>query len=200
MQERAGAGAQDAGGIGVRIEFDEEVLIAGVASEIALEVGAGGGGMVDDQVKAEVKIAGELVDIGPIAAGGVDAAVINNGEAIIGRIGEEGQQVDDADEVLESATAEVGEALDRRDVGLAEVVGIGDEHNVAFGEVLSLGGWGMGGMSGEQCLEPRRELGRGLGAVELLEFIQGFLGKHNRGSVSVGGQVRKGKLEGGKGQ
>ena len=130
--------------------------------------------MVADEVEAKVDVTAEVVDIDPVAVGGVDGSVVDDGEAVVGGVGEERQQVDDGDEVGEAVFVETTQGFQRRGGGLAEVVGIGDEQDVTFVEE------GVGGAVGaevavtlQEVLQAAGDVG-GVGAVEEAEFVACF--------------------------
>jgi len=49
--------------------------------------------VVDDGIEHEPEIASEVLDIGPGAEVGIDLGVVDDGESVVGRVGEEGQNV-----------------------------------------------------------------------------------------------------------
>ena len=85
------------------IESDKKVTVGGLVGEEALKVGAGSGDVVYDQVEAQVEVAGDVGHVGPGAVGTLDGTVVDDGKAIVGGIGEEGQQVYHGDKVFELA-------------------------------------------------------------------------------------------------
>jgi len=47
--------------------------------------------MIDNQVETEIEMLREFRYVGPVAAGGIDPAIIDDGKAVVGGIGEKRQ-------------------------------------------------------------------------------------------------------------
>ena len=79
------------------INVDEVVDVWLFALQISLEPIVLLRAVIDDEVERHAERLPEAIDVGPVAHVGIDAAIVDHGKPVIGRIGKERQDVNRVD-------------------------------------------------------------------------------------------------------
>jgi hypothetical protein len=83
--------------------------------------------VVQHKVEHQVEVGPQALNVVPLAVAGTDRPVVDDGEAVVARPGEEGQDVDRADEMPQALRAEAAQCLQGALVLVVHHVGIGDQ-------------------------------------------------------------------------
>ena len=168
-QQRRGARPRYAAEIGGGWHADKEIVPAGVERQVVFEPGAVRGHMVADKIEHQARFLMQPGDIGPVAAQGVDLMVIDDGKAVVGRIGEKGQQMNQRKGGLQMLLIEAGKSLQRRDIRLAKLIRVGNQHDILLVPVRfarQLNRIARGGDLPQQALSRRLRKGVGINFIE----------------------------------
>jgi len=139
-QEGQGARTDDLREVCSLLDGDEIVGELGIVFQKFLEPATAGRDVVDDGVEHEAEVAAQALDVCPRTEVGIDDCIVDDGEAIVGGVGEERQDVDTGDDTLDVLLQHLGQGLQRGFTRLGYLVAIGDEDGVALRQAF-LGGW-----------------------------------------------------------
>ena len=127
-----GAGAHDGGKIGCGGGDDEKVPAGRRARREVDEPAALSRDVVQDQVHHQLEMLADGADRFPIANGRIHLAVMDDGKAVIGGVGEKGEQVDGADRAAQMAVEKAFQCDERLFPAGPHHVGIGNEKSVGL--------------------------------------------------------------------
>ena len=97
--------------------------------------------VIDNKIEHEIEVVGQGGHVGPGSEGGIDLAVVDDGEAVVGGVGEEGQDVDSTENVSQAAVEEeLALGFQRGLVRLADLIAVGNENGIGLVPRGALGG------------------------------------------------------------
>ena len=91
--------------------------------------------MVDYSIEHQPEVLSQAFYLVPSTKGWIDLGVVNDGEAIVRRIGKEGQYVNTRDHAAQSRGQYPVQGFQGGHAGFLELVTVGDQDGISFGEL-----------------------------------------------------------------
>ena len=159
----------DGGEVLLRIDFDEKVAVGGDVEHVVFEPFAAAGDVVDDDVKHQVEMFGDGLEVLPLAEILAHLAIVDDRETVIGGEREKRQHMHGGDDLLEIRGQEFAQGHERELVAGADRVGVGDEDGI--------------------LLRPAGLVGRGVVHADFIATDQGVETQAHQRAVAVGVQA-----------
>ncbi len=176
-QQGQGPGAHDGRKIQARVGLDGQIGKTRPPLQVIPEPCALGGDVVEHKIEHQVKIGPQRPDVLPVSQGGVDGFEVRDREAVIGGVGEEGQEVDGRKDLPQVPPGKGSKGAQGSFGAALQAVAVSDQHRVGFAEARHERLRG-GRVAGQQRLQAAPGPLR-IGSVNALQMgANGFVGMH----------------------